>query len=78
MLIYRAFSTIFATGAVVEYGREVRHMDELRSLRASLGYQRRRLAELEEISGGHDPEHPLQRYSIQRIAWLEEQIKKRA
>lgn len=75
-LIYRRFSTFSDAGVVVEYRKEVKNMDELRSLQASLNYQRRRLAELEEISGGPDPEHPLQRYSIQRIAWLEEQIKK--
>ena len=56
-------------------------MDELRSLSASLWHQRKRLEELVEISGGLDPQHPLQRYSIQRIAWLEakiEEAKKKA
>ena len=70
----RRYSTNCDKGAVVEYRQEVRHMDELRSLSASLRRQRKRLEELVEISGGLDPQHPLQRYSIQRIAWLEAQI----
>lgn len=49
-------------------------MDELRSLIASLNYQRRRLRELVEMCGREDPDHPLQRYSIQRIQWLEKKI----
>ena len=49
-------------------------MKELRSLAAALTCQRRRLKELIEISGRLDPEHPLQRYSLQRIEWLEKQI----
>ena len=51
-------------------------MSELRSLTAALTRQRRRLKELIEISGGEDPEHPLQQFSRRRIAWLEGQIKK--
>lgn len=73
-LIYRRFSTIFAPVAMVAYHQEVMLMDEMRSLQGSLAYQRRRLEELVEISGRYDPEHPLQRYSIQRIAWLEKKI----
>ena len=49
-------------------------MNELRSLTIALTRQRRRLQELVEICGGLDPNHPLQRYSIQRIAWLEQRI----
>lgn len=67
-------STVYDMGAVIEYDREVMLMDELRSLIASLNYQRRRLRELVEISGREDPDHPLQRYSIQRIEWLEKKI----
>ena len=52
-------------------------MSELRSLIASLTRQRHRLQELVEICGGLDPEHPLQRYSIQRIAWLEKRIEEK-
>ena len=51
-------------------------MTELRRLSAALTVQRRRLQELIEICGKLDPEHPLQAYSLRRIAWLEEQIAK--
>lgn len=49
-------------------------MTDLRSMTAALIRQRQRLAELVEICGGIDQNHPLQRYSIRRIAWLEERI----
>lgn len=49
-------------------------MKELRSMTAALTRQRQRLAELVELCGGLDQDHPLQRYSIRRIAWLEERI----
>ena len=49
-------------------------MTELRRLTAALTRQRHRLAELVELCGGLDQDHPLQRYSIRRIAWLEERI----
>lgn len=49
-------------------------MKELRNMTAALTWQRRRLAELVEMCGGLDQDHPLQRYSIQRIAWLEKRI----
>ncbi len=49
-------------------------MSELRDLTAALTWQRRRLKELIEISGGEDPDHPLQQFSLRRIAWLEGQI----
>ena len=49
-------------------------MKELRSMTAALTRQRCRLAELVELCGGPDQDHPLQRYSIRRIAWLEKQI----
>lgn len=49
-------------------------MKELRSMTAALAWQRRRLQDLVELCGGLDPEHPLQRYSIRRIAWLEARI----
>ena len=49
-------------------------MSELRDLNAALTRQRRRLKELIEISGGEDPDHPLQQFSHRRIAWLEGQI----
>lgn len=49
-------------------------MKELKSLITARTRQRQRLAELVELCGGLDQDHPLQRYSIQRIAWLEEQI----
>ena len=49
-------------------------MSELRGLTAALIYQRRRLRDLVEISGGPDPDHPLQEFSRRRIAWLEKQI----
>lgn len=49
-------------------------MKELKSLVMALTRQRCRLAELVEICGGLDQDHPLQRYSIQRIAWLEKRI----
>jgi len=45
-------------------------------LTIALKFQRRRLQELIEICGKLDPEHPLQAYSLRRIAWLEEQIAK--
>ena len=48
----------------------------LRSLTASLTLQKRRLKELIEISGGLDETHPLQKYSIDRIAKLEKEIEK--
>ena len=51
-------------------------MSELRDLTAALTRQRRRLKELIEISGGEDPDHPLQQFSLRRIAWLEGQIEK--
>lgn len=50
-------------------------MSELRDLTAALTRQRRRLKELIEISGRENPEHPLQQFSLRRIAWLEGQIK---
>lgn len=50
-------------------------MNELKSLRLCLAAQKKRLAELVEISGGEDPHHPLQAYSIRRIAWLENRIR---
>ena len=46
----------------------------IRSLTASLNVRKRRLKELIEISGGLDETHPLQKYSIDRIAKLEKQI----
>ena len=49
-------------------------MSELRDLTAALTRQRRRLKELIEISEGEDPDHPLQQFSLRRIAWLEWQI----
>lgn len=49
-------------------------MSELRSLTAALTWQKRRLNELIEISGGLDPEHPLQAFSLRRIEWLEKRI----
>ena len=49
-------------------------MSELRDLTAALTRQRRRLNELIEICGGEDPDHPLQQFSLRRIAWLEGQI----
>ena len=49
-------------------------MSELRDLTAALTRQRRRLKELIEISGGEDPDHPLQQFSLRRITWLEERI----
>ena len=49
-------------------------MSELRSLTAALTYQRRRLQTLVEISGGPDPDHPLQEFSRRRITWLEKKI----
>lgn len=49
-------------------------MSELRDLTAALTRQRRRLKELIEISGGKDPDHPLQQFSLRRIAWLEKRI----
>ena len=52
-------------------------MSELRSLTAALGRQRKRLQELIEISGGPDPDHPLQEFSRRRIAWLEKQIEEK-
>lgn len=52
-------------------------MNELRGLKLALHNQRKRLRELIEISGKYDPDHPLQLYSIRRIAWLEEQIEKK-
>lgn len=51
-------------------------MDELRSLAATLRHQRRRLQELVEICGGYDLSHPLQRFAVRRIVWLEEEIDK--
>ena len=55
---------------------EVMLVYELKYLKASLASQRRRLKQLEEISGGPDPNHPLQAFSIRRIAWLENEIRK--
>jgi hypothetical protein len=49
-------------------------MSELRDLTAALTRQRRRLKELIEICGREDPEHPLQQFSLRRIAWLEREI----
>ena len=49
-------------------------MSELRSLTAALTWQKRRLKELIEISGGLDPEHPLQAFSLRWIGWLEKRI----
>lgn len=51
-------------------------MNELKSLKLSLAAQKRRLAQLVEISGGEDPTHPLQAFSLRRIAWLEERIRR--
>ena len=51
-------------------------MSERRDLTAALTRQRRRLKELIELCGREDPEHPLQAFSLRRIAWLEEQIAK--
>lgn len=53
---------------------EVTPVYTLKGLKAALARQERRLAQLMEISGGLDPEHPLQAYSLRRIAWLKEQI----
>lgn len=47
---------------------------DLKSLKLALAAQKRRLAELVEISGGQDPEHPLQSFSMRRIQWLEMKI----
>lgn len=49
-------------------------MDELTRYSLALGLKKKRLRELEEISGGPDPDHPLQGYCLRRIAWLEKQI----
>lgn len=51
-------------------------MTKRMKLTIALKFQRRRLQELVEICGKLDPEHPLQAYSLRRIAWLEEQIAK--
>lgn len=48
----------------------------LRSLTVSLNVRKRRLKELIEICGGLDETHPLQKYSIDRIAELEKEIEK--
>lgn len=56
-------------------------MNELRSLTASLAYQRRRLKQLVEMCGGLDPNNPMQQFSVRRIEWLEkriEEVKKQA
>jgi hypothetical protein len=50
-------------------------MSELRDLTAALTRQRLRLKELIEISGREDPEHPLQQFSLRRIAWIENRIR---
>ena len=52
-------------------------MSELRRLTAALIRQKRRLNELIEISGGLDPEHPLQAFSLRRIEWLEKKIEEK-
>ena len=52
-------------------------MYELKELRLMLTAQKRRLADLVEASGREDPTHPLQAFSMRRIAWLEEQIRQK-
>ena len=52
-------------------------MEDLRGLSCALVTQRRRLAELVELCGGVDPEHPLVAFSLRWIEWLEEQIKQK-
>ena len=49
-------------------------MSELCSLTTALTRQKKRLNELVEISGGLDPEHSLQAFSLRRIEWLETRI----
>ena len=48
----------------------------LRSLTISLNAQKKRLKDLKEICGGLDETHPLQKYSIDKIAKLEKEIEK--
>lgn len=49
---------------------------DLKGLKLVLAAQKRRLAELVEVCGGEDPEHPLQDLCLRRIRWLETQISK--
>lgn len=49
-------------------------MYELRGLKVALTAQRKRLEDLVELCGGEDPNHPLQKFSLQRISWLENRI----
>lgn len=48
--------------------------NEKRSIQLSLSVQRRRLAELVDLAGGFDPEHPLHRLVAWRIESLEAKL----
>ena len=47
---------------------------DTRALRLALFAQKKRLAELVELCGSEDPTHPLQKFSLQKILWLEKRI----